>query len=172
MPLYYFLFCGPLSYSLRPPFIVVPPSTPIPSLSRYISDLIPSLARHSCSRFPQRRDTRELSQTVIILNSVNLAPAPRQPSHSYFLNVTSCTVLYHYYHHRRGTTRWCKLLRAAIAAVNHQPDKLTRSSQSISLISLRWFDCLARWDLLKKDFSSWITPSCRETCRWEQDAIR
>lgn len=137
MPLYYFLFCGPLSYSLRPPFIVVPPSTPIPSLSRYISDLIPSLARHSCSRFPQRRDTRELSQTVIILNSVNLAPAPRQPSHSYFLNVTSCTVLYHYYHHRRGTTRWCKLLRAAIAAVNHQPDKLTRSSQSISLISLR-----------------------------------
>lgn len=72
---------------------------------------------------------RELRQTVIILNSVNLAPAPRQPSRPYFLNAACTTTLYHH--------EGCKLLApATIAAVNHQPDKLTCSSQSISLISL------------------------------------
>lgn len=42
--------------------------------------------------FPVRGYARELNQTVIILNSVNLAPAPRQPSRPYFLNA-DCTDL-------------------------------------------------------------------------------
>lgn len=89
----------------------------------------PAASRHSESVSTAKGYARELSQTVIILNSVNLAPAPRQPSRPYFLNAACTTTLYHH--------EGCKLLaRAAIAAVNHQPDKLTCSSQSISLISL------------------------------------
>lgn len=52
----------------------------------------PSVIRGGESVSPAKGYARELNQTVIILNSVNLAPAPRQLSRPYFLN-TDCTDL-------------------------------------------------------------------------------
>lgn len=84
-----------------PSIYPVPPRSTIPSPSRVLYLLAhPAVSR---SRFPATAKgyAGELSQTVIILNSVNPAPAPRQPSRPYFLNA-ACT----------APPSGCKLLRA------------------------------------------------------------
>lgn len=89
--LYYFLLCGLPSYTRfarLSSFCRVSDSVSVPLNLRPHPAVIRGIGFHSEGIHERVKP----DQTVIILNSVNPAPAPRQPSRSYFLNA-DCTDL-------------------------------------------------------------------------------